>query len=448
MSSRAPAEVLDCLVIGAGAAGLAAASTLHEAGRSFLVLEARDRIGGRAHTVRLSGGQAAERGGEYLHGARVSTWEYVARYGLETHLASGPTRIGVPEYRRGEWWPPGASDSDRALQGLGAALAIPDAANVSLRDALIRTGFSGDRLRAAEGRMEVLSPIDPTVVSARSAAAAWRLVAPETACFVLVRGYGDLWDKLSRPFADRIRLGSPVTALDWSPAGATVHTDGRTLESRTAIVTLPLGVLQSGAVAFRPDLPERKRAAIDRLRSGAIVKVIAEFRRPFWEARTGGTVPSFRAPDSPFFAFRVSFWDRPGPPTLVAFLGAASALAVTGHPDRVAALLNEVLGEMFPETNIGAELVKLEVADWPADPWARGAVSVEPVGGAHLRGDLALPTSPLFWAGEATATDGGAECVHGALTTGRRAALEALHLLRPASITDPASRLEWTRYRD
>ena len=54
--------------------------------------------------MRLSGGQAAERGAEYLHGARVATWEYVARYGLATHLASGPTRIGVPEFRRGEWW--------------------------------------------------------------------------------------------------------------------------------------------------------------------------------------------------------------------------------------------------------------------------------------------------------------------------------------------------------
>src|SRR5262245_65266078 len=135
MSARAAKEVLDCLVVGAGAAGLAAASTLREAGRTFVVLEARDRIGGRAHTVRLSNGQVAERGAEYLHGARVATWEYVARFGLATHLATGPTRIGVPEYRRGEWWPQGASESDAALRGLGAALAIPDAGEVSLRQA-------------------------------------------------------------------------------------------------------------------------------------------------------------------------------------------------------------------------------------------------------------------------------------------------------------------------
>jgi monoamine oxidase len=447
MKGRVAGNLLDCIVVGAGAAGLAAAATLRDAGRTFVVLEARDRIGGRAHTVRLSGGQAAERGAEYLHGARVATWEFVTRLGLATHLASGPTRIGVPEYRGGEWWPEGASDSDGALRGLGAALSIPDAAEVSLHEALVRAAFSGDRLRAAEGRMEVLSPIDPTVVSARSAAAAWRLVAPETANFVLVGGYAELWDGLSRPFADQIQLTSPVTALEWSGAGVGAHANGRIFEGRTAIVTLPVGVLESGGIAFRPDLPDRKRAAIGGLRSGAIVKLIAEFRRPFWEARTG-TVPSFRAPDSPFFGFRVSFWDRPGPPVLVAFLGAGSALAVTGHPDRAAALLIQVLAEMFPETDVRSELVSLEVADWPADPWARGAVSVEPVGGAHFRADLAAPTPPLFWAGEATSTDGGAECVHGALATGRRAALEALHLLRPASVTDPTSRLDWARYRD
>ena len=128
---------------------------------------------------------------------QVATWEYVARFGLATHLASGPTRIGVPEFRRSEWWPAGASDSDRALQGLGAALAIPDAADVSLRDAG-QAGFSGDRLRAAEGRM-MPSPIrsdggQRTLGRGRLRSASWR----RRPCFVLVSGYGQLWDKRPR----------------------------------------------------------------------------------------------------------------------------------------------------------------------------------------------------------------------------------------------------------
>src|SRR5262249_29209640 len=68
MSREAAEGLLDCVVLGAGAAGLAAATTLREAGRTFVVLEARDRIGGRTHTIQLSSGQAAERGAETLHG--------------------------------------------------------------------------------------------------------------------------------------------------------------------------------------------------------------------------------------------------------------------------------------------------------------------------------------------------------------------------------------------
>ena len=87
-------DTLDCIIIGAGAAGLAAGAMLHEAGRSFVVLEARDRIGGRAHSIPLSDGTMAERGAQYLHGARIVTWEYVVRYGLTTHFAAGPTTTG------------------------------------------------------------------------------------------------------------------------------------------------------------------------------------------------------------------------------------------------------------------------------------------------------------------------------------------------------------------
>jgi monoamine oxidase len=82
----------DCVIIGAGAAGLAAGAMLHEAGRSFVILEARDRIGGRAQSVPLSDGSMAERGAQYVHGARLATWEYIARHGLTTHAIAAPTR--------------------------------------------------------------------------------------------------------------------------------------------------------------------------------------------------------------------------------------------------------------------------------------------------------------------------------------------------------------------
>jgi monoamine oxidase len=437
-------ERLDCVIVGAGAAGLAAGAMLHEAGRSFVILEARDRIGGRAHSIPLSDGTMAERGAQYLHGARIATWEYVARLGLTTHFAAGPTLTTIPEFREGEWRVDGYPDTAEALERMEASFDVPDADRISVYDALVRAGFSGYQLEIAESRMRIMTPIDPRAVSARAGAAAWQLVAPTTANFMLVDGYQSLWDRLSEPFDGAIRLNAPVTAIDWSPGGVVVQAGEQRCEARTAIVTLPIGVLQSGTVTFRPALPDWKLAAIDGLRMGPLVKFVAEFRRPLWEDFLG-TVVNFRSSSHPFSSFGVIYWDRPGPPALVSFLGAQPALDVSGDPRRAEAAFIATLSDMFPEIGMRAELVRLEVADWAADPWARGAVSVEPVGGAHLRGDLARPSAPLFWAGEAAATAGGAECVHGALTTGRQAALDALHLLRPLSIADHASRLDWSR---
>jgi monoamine oxidase len=445
MDGGTVSKPLDCVVIGAGAAGLAAAAMLHEAGRSFVILEARDRSGGRAHSIALSDGSKAERGAQYLHGARISTWEYVARYGLTTHFAAGPVSTIIPEFRDGEWRVDGYPETAAALGRLEAAFDIPDAAHVSVYDALQRAGFAGYELEAAESRMRVMTPCDPRAVSAAGGATAFQLVAPVTANFMLVEGYRELWERMSTPFQDAIRFETPVTSVDWPPDGVTVTAVGERHAARTAIVTLPIGVLQSGTIAFQPPLPDWKQAAIDGLRAGTLVKFVAEFRRPFWEDFLG-VVVNFRSSSHPFSTFGVVYWDRPGPPALVAFLGAQPALDVSGDPARAEHEYISALTDMFPEVDIRAELVRLEIADWTADPWARCALSVEVVGGAHVRAELGKATPPLFWAGEATATDGGAECVHGALTTGRQAALDALHLLRPLSITEPASRLDWSRY--
>ena len=101
---------------------------------------------------------------------------------------------------------------------------------------------------------------------------------------------------------------------------------------------------------------------------------------------------------------------------------------------------------MFPRVDLESELVSLDVADWASDPWTMGAQSSVPVGCYQMRADLAAPTPPLFWAGEAVHTRGHAACLHGALETGRRAAFEVLHALRPMLLDDPESRVDWWQY--
>ena len=450
------AQIADALVIGAGPAGLLAAVTLQEAGLDVLVLEARDRIGGRAHTSRLSDGTPVEHGAESIHGPTLITWEFVGRFGLRTHYRQTP-RPGTPIFRRGEWLSGGEPITDGAHARLDDLLSTPNSDEMSLRDALVAGGLTGAQLEAAEVSFSVGAAIPPEELSARNASEIWHLrdstqdpisgvSRPGNPNFLLVDGYSRLWEELSRPVADAIRLRTPVEAIDWSPDGVVASGAGREFKARTAIITLPVGVLQSGAVEFRPGLADLKLAAIQGIRGGGLIKVIAEFRRPWWEDVVGHVGYFRNAPPSAFHHFSAPFWDRDGPPALIAITGNPHVKDVTGDPGRIRSLFFDGLGEMFPGVDLKSELVGLEVVDWASDPWTMGAQSSVPVGCYQMRADLAAPTPPLFWAGEAVHTRGHAACVHGALETGRRAAFEALHTLRPMLVDDPDSRVDWWQY--
>ena len=238
-----------------------------------------------------------------------------------------------------------------------------------------------------------------------------------------------------------------MTALDWSEGRVVAHASGKQFEARAAILTIPVGVLQAGVVEFRPALPEAKRRAINQIGRGALIKVVAEFNRPFWEDRIG-PIPNFRNTRFSIFTngFINPFWGRPGPAALISFIGTPHAEERTGDEGRIRAMFLESLTEMFPDVDLESELVSLDVADWGSDPWTRGGISVVPVGRYQVRADLAAPTPPLFWAGEAMHTRGHAECVHGALETGRRAAIEVLHATQPKYASGPDTPLDWWEY--
>ena len=436
-------EQVDCIVIGAGAAGLLAGVTLKEANRSVIVLEARDHIGGRAHSVSLSDGTAMERGAQVVTGLAIAQWEFIARLGLETHLIH-PAGGGTAVFRDGEW----ALGEDplikEAYQRIQDVLGVPNPDDISCHDALVAGGLNGEVLEMAERILFFISP----GASARHASDLWYVVQGSSGDhgnphFALVDGYRRFWQELSRPIGDAIRLSTPVSAIQWSSTGVVAHAGRQQYEGKTAIVTLPASVLKSADLEFRPALPEVKLAAIEAMETPPLLKVIGEFRRPFWEA-TVGQVSNMLTPSGPFRSFTLPFWDRPAPPTIVTFM--VTARQVSGDEGRIRSMFLEALGEMFPEVDLESELVGIEVADWLADPWSRGGAAEVPVGGFHFRADLAAPTPPLFWAGEATNTMGNACDVGGALETGRRAAIEVLHhAFRPMRVGSPET-MDWSLY--
>ncbi|HEX3845598.1 MAG TPA: NAD(P)/FAD-dependent oxidoreductase [Steroidobacteraceae bacterium] len=428
----------DVIVIGAGAAGLAAAAALGRSGRSVLVLEARDRVGGRIWT-RLEPALAApvELGAEFIHGDSPETHELLRRTGAPAVDTSGE-HLSLIDGRL----------QLRTESLLGKVRAAFEAADVlsqpdmSLEDFLTSgTGSALPEPARAMARAFVsgFDAADPRLVSLQSVAEEWRsggmldssqsrpLGGYHTALLALCGG-------LDR---DRVRLQlqTVVTAVRWSDRAVEIEGSwlGRPYRAtaRKAIVTVPLDVLKApagapGAISFAPPL-EAKQAALTRLLSGPVLKVVLHYRRAFWEELDGGRYSDasfFHTPGKPFPTFWTALPLRA--PLLNAWVGGPSAARLCELPDEeIVRHALDGVRELFLGSGGAPETQAAYVHNWARDPYARGAYSYVGVGGGDAREVLATPLAgALFFAGEATDTTGDPATVTGALRSGARAAEE------------------------
>jgi monoamine oxidase len=411
--------VCDVVVIGAGAAGLAAADALTRAGRSVVVLEARERVGGRCFTRRLAGLDIpVEVGAEFIHGEARATRALLRAAGIravpsvreQRALENGRLRAAN-----------GFAEAQRAVRGVSLG------EDLSFRDFLRARHLPPKTQALASLMVQGFDAADPKRVSARSIIEEWgeggslgdSQPRPQG-------GYGPLFDWLARSLVARgvhLLLQRVVHDIDWRRGAVEVR--GRFLgepfavHAKRAVVSLPLGVLQSRAVRFSPAVP--KRAALHKLASGPVVRVAMRFERPFWEARAPG-VAFFHNPKAPF----PTFW-TPLPmrePLLTAWAGGPKAARLTGRSEKVLlARALQSVRSVFPDA---PEPAACFVQDWQQDPFARGGYSYVLVGGEDAREELAAPVSDtLYFAGEATDREE-AGTVAGALRSGARAARQIL----------------------
>jgi monoamine oxidase len=387
-------------------------------GRSVLILEARDRVGGRCWTRRMPGLDIpVELGAEFIHGEAASTHALLAEAGIATVDSTREQRYLV----RGRLRRMNAFvEAQRAVRR-----APPLERDVSFDQLLARTRVSRKTKTFARMMVQGFDAADPARVSARSILEEWGEGGALGASQPRPQGgYGALFDWLAHSIVAqgaRLRLDSPVTTLRWKRGNVVVKGHSFAFRASRAVVTLPLGVLQSGAVRFSPPL-RMKAAARGKLASGPVIRVAMRFHTPFWEARAP-EVAFFHVPEGPF----PTFW-TPLPmraPLLTAWAGGPKAARLTGSSrDALLAAALRSVGMVFRHGRAEEELAAALVQDWHADPCSRGGYSYVRVGGQGARERLAEPIEDtLFFAGEATDIDE-AGTVAGALRSGERAARE------------------------
>ncbi len=421
------------IVIGAGMAGLAAAREIAASGASVLVLEQRDRVGGRVWTDR-SLGFPMERGAHWIEGTDGNPIVALAR-------EAGARTVVDPESVR-------AFDYD-GRELLGEELEAADCAESHVIEEIAESAEEhedddddlsiGDALREEADEDE--SPFEHRVhelgiasLETDTGGSTDRLSLlgyddPEAGYEGHSHFLPDGYDALPRFLAQTldVRLGVTVRAVRTIGARVVVVTDAGEETADAVVVAVPLGALRADAIQFDPPLPDEKRDAIAGLEMGTLDKVILRFPEAFW----GGTANTFlyASQTRGELPLWVDWNAISGVPALVMFSGGDYALAMEARDDRAIVsdamrILRSCFGADAPDPT--ATLLQR----WQRDPITHGSYSFVPVGSSvEARVALAAPIGErIFFAGEATNSVNPAT-VHGAYESGLRVASEIIEAL-------------------
>ena len=443
----------DVIIVGAGMAGLTAGKNLLHAGRSFVILEATDRIGGRGRTDATTFSAPIDLGGAWIHNVSTNPLTpVITGSGYDTQ----ETEVDASRHLFFNHHFAGPRDQERfrrISKALEESLEESHGHDDATANHLPREEPGGGAAAPGEPAFEKLrelvalnsGPLESAVeLEESSSADAGAFLAGEDV--LIQRGYGTFVEEYGQEVLPQVRLSSPVTRISRNTRGAldgggvTVETkQGDRFSGRMVLVTVSTGVLAAGKIRFEPELPAAKVAAIHGLPMGLLDKVILEFSTPdVFPKQAGVPVENAwllyggdldRRDDDMAFVFRPM-----GSLIAIGFFGGKRAwelekLPNHGH-DRMVELALAAMSDMC-SCDAGHALVKSRTTEWGADEWTLGAYSAALPGQAAMRRKLAEPVGhQLYFAGEACDVSTYNGSFAGAYNSGLKSSYQMITCLR------------------
>ncbi len=418
------------IVIGAGIAGVAAAAELQAAGLDVLVLEARNRIGGRVWTDRRWG-FPLDRGASWIHGAAPANpiWRLRTDYGLPTVLTDwddlvvydvngdpvSPTQFATDAaryrsaYRKARRWGNRQQEDRSLLDGINFATRTRTSSAYDQRALDFHLNFEIEQDYGGDaGSLSNWWYDQDSWLGGRQDA-------------YMIDGYGELIENLSAGLD--VRLSTTVSAISYGTSGVRVSTNRGTQQAAYAVITVPLGVLKANRITFSPDLTRAKRGAISRLGVGTLNKLYLGFRERFWDDRDA---IGYQSANRGEWSLWMDLEHILGEPVLLAFNAGSYGKEVESLSDQetldaAMGVLRSIYGRSIPNPQAAM------VTRWNQEEFSLGSYSYIPVGSSGR--DYRILSAPsgdrLFWAGEATNRKY-PQTVAGAYLSGQRAARQVL----------------------
>ena len=389
----------DVVIIGAGSAGLSAARTLIAQGKSVIIVEGADRIGGRAYTESDTFGVPYDHGCFNVMGPKNFPYLDMAKeWGFDLHYMKG---AGEAVFVNGRKATPDENNSyDQAWSKMRSAFAKAGRAGLDVSAASVMPDDFSD-MEFAGLCQTWMGPMDYGVDFEDLSVQDWWQFGEVPSQYMIKQGYGTLVTRMGENLP--VKLNTPATRVDWSGDGVAVETPAGTIRAKTCIVTVSTGVLNAGSIKFTPELPDWKQQAIGHLPMGLLAKVTLQFNEERFGLGKNKWLSYLVPNDMPAEACYFLTWPF-GFDIMIGWIGGQFGwkLSAAGTDAAVDFALGEVVKMVGSDAR--KHFVKGHLTGWADNPWTYGAYAAATPGHYGARAELAKSLADrLFFAGEAVA---------------------------------------------